>query len=328
MSAMVASTPHLPQTQRLLDIVAALRNPATGCPWDLKQTHHSLRPYMLEEAYEVIEAIDALEPLHTMASQEAQATVSDPASRSKTLEAASVAFCGELGDVLLQVVLHAQLQQEAGGFDFESVAGLLADKLVRRHPHVFGSKSSTLETPEQVSQQWQTIKASEARNQQTSEGFESLLGKTSQNGPSLSYALEISKKAVGLGFTWPNFDALWQCVQSEFSELAELLPPFEQTSLSEEQVRQQTQSQATLVEEELGDLLFATVNLARGLNINPELALAKAIRKFRRRFEAMEHRVSCQAQDGEEALEARKRAVIALSFEEWDTLWKQAKQSL
>jgi MazG family protein len=325
MSSPVASNPQLPQTQRLLDIVAALRNPVTGCPWDLKQTHHSLRPYMLEEAYEVIEAIDAL---NALATQEAQAAVNTTAQGVKNLETASVAFCGELGDVLLQVALHAQLQQEAGGFDFEMVAGLLADKLVRRHPHVFDSKSNALETPEQVSQQWQKIKAAEVKNQQTPEGFESLLGKTSQNGPSLSYALEISKKAVGFGFTWPNFEALWQCVQSEFSELAELLPPFEQTSLSEAQIRQQTQSQATLLEEEMGDLLFATVNLARGLNINPELALAKAIRKFRRRFEAMEHRVSCQAQDGEESLEARQRAVNALSFEEWDTLWKQAKQSV
>ncbi len=250
---------------KLLSVVARLRHPQTGCPWDLKQTHLSLRRYLLEEAYEAVEAID---------SGNAQA------------------IAEELGDVLLQVALHAQLAAEAGTFDFNTVAGQLADKLIRRHPHVFAG-TLTADTPDQVTQNWQAIKAAE----KPADTPTSVLGGITRGQPALSRALKTSQKAVAVGFEWPDFESLWRCVLSEFDEF-----------------RAEVEGGATpdRLEDELGDCLFATVNLARQFNIDPEVALSRATDKFTKRFQTMESMAPGPLTD--------------LDFETWDTLWNQAKQ--
>ncbi|MGE0201490.1 MAG: nucleoside triphosphate pyrophosphohydrolase [Candidatus Melainabacteria bacterium] len=266
---------------RLLAVVAQLRDPRAGCPWDLKQTHQSLRPFMLEEAYEAVE---------TMA-----AGAEEPA-----------ALCEELGDVLLQVALHAQIAGDAGLFDFEAVAQGIADKLIRRHPHVFGEAQA--DTPEAVTRNWQAIKQAEkaAKRGQASlpEGAESILAGVSMAQPALSRALETSRKAVKAGFAWPTVESLWQCVMSEFDEFREL-------DAEPDPVLQQRRR-----EEEMGDILFAVVNLAREYQIDPEVALTAATTKFTRRFQSMESRVASQMPE---------KALNDLDFETWDTLWNQAK---
>jgi tetrapyrrole methylase family protein / MazG family protein len=270
----MASTTNIQQIEgltgieKLVAVVAQLRHPEQGCPWDLKQTHASLKPYMLEEAYEAIEAIDSGEP--------------------ESLKE-------ELGDVLLQVVLHAQLAQDVGVFDFSQVCQGIADKLIRRHPHVFGE--STVSDAEGVVNQWEAIKKTEKQQEAVSTEKQSILHGVPKNLPALSRALETSKRAVKVGFEWPSIESLWECVMSEFAEFkheADHHQPFER------------------LEEEMGDIFFATVNLARHYKIDPEVALTRATAKFTQRFQAMERLV------GERSLES-------LDFETWDHLWNQAK---
>lgn len=261
----MTSQTTLPGFQHLLAVVKALRDPQTGCPWDLKQTHHSLRPFVLEEAYEVVDAIDSGE---------------------------AAALKEELGDLLLQVVLHAQLSTDSGGFTADDVAQEIADKLIRRHPHVFGDVE--VHSAEEVTSNWQKIKAQEKGLSQNSvmEGLKA-------DGPALSHALKVSKKAVGVGFEWPDFESLWACVLSEHDEFRherDQNAPFER------------------LEDELGDILFATVNLARYHQIDPEIALHKATQKFIKRFQTMERLSEKPLQDQ--------------SFETLDALWTQAKQTL
>ena len=262
--------------EKLVRVIEHLRHPEHGCPWDLKQTHTSLKPHLLEESYECLEAIDSG---HPDLIQE------------------------ELGDVLLQVVLHAQLAKDAGQFDFEAVAQGIADKLVRRHPHVFGDVQ--VDSAEAVTQNWQAIKAQEKREKnehQHTEAVEidSILNPVKRGQPALSRALDTSKRAVKVGFEWPNFESLWACVMSEYDEFRAEVDsggPFER------------------LEEELGDILFASVNLARQFKIDPEIALTKATDKFTRRFQRME----MLAHKHQQPLES-------LDFQAWDDLWNQAKK--
>lgn len=259
-----------PELARFLAVVAKLRDPDGGCPWDLKQTHTSLKPHMLEEAYEAVEAIET--------------------GRPDLLRE-------ELGDVLLQVALHAQLAKDTGDFDFEAVCRGIADKLIRRHPHVFGDAEGNrneIQDPTAVTQQWERIKAAEKAGQEKSN---SILDGISKAQPALSRALETSKRAVNVGFEWPSFDSLWACVMSEYDEL-----------------RQEIEAKGSQerLEEELGDILFATVNLARQLKIDPETALTGATAKFTKRFQRME--------------ETAEKPLTELDFETWDALWEQAKQ--
>jgi MazG family protein len=280
---------------QVLAVVAQLRNPQGGCPWDLAQTHASLRPHLLEEAHEAVEAMGTLDT---------------PANPQHLKE--------ELGDVLLQVLLHAQLAQEAGQFSFADVCDTLATKLVSRHPHVFAGPSAqqgegAINTPEAVSAQWQQLKAQErtAQANQTQQAvFTSQLeGTASQALPTLQQAAKISRKAVKLGFAWPTPEALWACVQSELDELKEAT---------------ETQpANPAHVEEELGDLLFACASVAQQVGADPNVALIAALAKFKRRFEHMERAVAAQAGQPK----APEAHLKALSFEAWEALWQQAKQA-
>jgi MazG family protein len=287
--------------QKLLKVIACLRHPEKGCPWDLKQTHHSLKPHLLEESYELLEAIDSQDIPHIKE---------------------------ELGDVLLQVVLHAQLAQDAGQFNFQEVCDAISEKLVRRHPHVFGD--TVVGSAEEVTQNWQAIKKAEKQEiRQTSAAADhlpSILEGVNRQMPALLRALEVSKRAVAVGFEWPDEASLWACVMSEFEEFQQEALIFKQlkakndkeTALDQDSTKgsENTQAQQRLafqrLEEEMGDIFFATVNLARHYKINPEVALTGGIAKFTKRFQAMESL-------------AQGTPLTDLTFEAWDDLWNQAK---
>jgi MazG family protein len=254
-----APSESLPPLERLRAIVAALRAPG-GCPWDREQTHSSLRGGLLEEAYEVVAAIDAADDAN---------------------------LCEELGDLLLQVVFHAQLGAEDGRFDFDAVARGISEKLVRRHPHVFGETECADST--EVLKRWDEIKRSEKGDAATS-----LLDGVSPGLSALLHAEKVQKRAAKVGFDWPAAEPVFDKVREELAELSAALP--------EQQ------------EEELGDILFSVVNLARKLNVNPETALAAANRKFERRFRAIEILAR------ERGLEMEK-----MSLAELDELWDEVK---
>lgn len=245
---------------RLRQVVDRLLGPG-GCPWDREQTHQSLRPYLIEEAYEVADAIERED---------------------------MDALKEELGDLLLQPFMHAQMERLAGGWDIEEVAEAEAEKLVRRHPHVFGEASA--ETPEEVLSNWDRIKRSEKPD------GGSALGGVPRSMPALMRALEVSKRAARVGFEWPGRDAVIAKVEEELTEVREALAGGEPAR----------------VEEELGDLLFAAVNLARWSAVEPELALGRMIDRFYKRFEHME-----AASGGD---------LAALGPDELDRLWRAAKR--
>lgn len=246
-------------------IVARLRAPEIGCPWDLEQTHRSLTPYVVEEAYEVVEAIED----------------DDPAS-----------LADELGDVLLQVALHAELADQAGEFEWNDVVRGLSAKLVRRHPHVFGSVA--VEGASDVVRNWDVLKAAE--RSAAGVARESALDGVPKSLPSLKAAAELARKAVKTGFDWPTRDGTLDKVREELAELLEA------TSLEERR-------------EELGDLLWIIAKLAWQDGIDPEEALRQANRKFQARFLQME-----------QIARSRGRAFSELPLDEMLALWQQAKQ--
>ena len=248
---------NYPNLERLIEIIEILRS-ENGCKWDREQTHTSLRRNMLEEAYEAVDAIDDNDAKHLKE---------------------------ELGDVLLQVVLHAQIAKEEKTFDIEDVAKGISDKLVHRHPHVFGDVK--VSSTDEILDNWEKLKKEEKPHRT------SLMDGISKAQAALMSAQKISKKAVSVGFEWPNEESLYDCVFSEIKE-------FKEAKTLEEK------------EDELGDILFAVVNLARWNKIDAEQALLTANRKFISRFKAME-------QNAEKELEQ-------LTFEEWDELWKKAKK--
>lgn len=246
----------------LVDVMATLRGP-DGCPWDREQTHRTLGRYMLEEAYEAVEAIGEDDPQR---------------------------LCEELGDVLLQVVFHAQMAREAGTFDFHDVVQGITEKLIRRHPHIFGEVKA--ETPEEVTRNWDAIKQQEkgetARPASTLEGVSTAL-------PALTRAFAIQRKAAKAGFDWETADGPAAKVKEELDEVLEASPD--------------TQA------EEIGDLLFAAVNLARMLKVDPETALTHTTAKFARRFRHIETRA---AETG--------RNLAEMTLDEMDQLWDEAKR--
>ncbi len=248
--------------EELIAVIAKLRAP-DGCPWDRAQTHASLRPNMIEEAYEAVDAIDDNDMKHLRE---------------------------ELGDVLLQVLLHSQIASEDGDFTIEDVAKELKDKLIHRHPHVFGN--AHLSTPDEVKDAWDKLKAEEKTHRK------SAMDGISRCQAALMSAQKISKRAVKTGFEWPNEDSLYDCIYSEFDE-------FKQAKLEGNQAH---------MEEEFGDILFATVNLARWNKIDAEQALLKANKKFEKRFRKME--------------ELAVKPLDEYSFEEFDALWKQSKRAI
>ena len=254
------------QFNRLTDIMGQLRSPS-GCPWDREQNHQSLKPYLMEEAYEVLEAID----------------LNDDDEMKE-----------ELGDLLLQVVFHAQIASEEKRFTIEDVAGAIADKLIRRHPHVFGDVQA--DTPDEVIKNWETIKAGEKPGSRTS-----LLDGVPKHLPALFKARRLQEKAAKVGFEWDHIDEVAQKVHEETQELVE--------------ARQTGQTKH--IREEFGDLLFSLVNLARFLDICPEEALTQTNRKFQTRFQYIETELTKIGRTPQEA-----------SLEEMDVLWEKAKKEI
>jgi len=268
--------------------MAALRA-QDGCPWDRKQTHQSLKPYLLEEAYEVLETIDQGDKL-------------------KLRE--------ELGDVLLQVIFHSQIAAEAGIFTVEDVLETLATKLIRRHPHVFGSNDQTkhISSSEQVLTQWEDIKRAE---RDATGNTQSALDGVPKTLPALLRAYQIQARASRVGFDWPQSEAgleqILAKVAEEIGELREALAP----SLARTEAQSNPSHASEEIESELGDLLFSLVNLARFLKANPEDALRRATNRFIDRF----HLVEAQALE-------KGRLLTELTLAEMDELWDEAKRRL
>lgn len=257
------------EIERLLEIMAALRTPKTGCPWDLAQNFSTIAPYTLEEAYEVADAI-------------ARGNLAD--------------LKDELGDLLLQVVFHARMAEEQGAFDFGDVVQAITEKLIRRHPHVFADETSR--TAQAVEGLWERIKAEEKAANKTVES--GALAGVPVALPALSRALKLQAKASKVGFDWNDPRAVLRKIREEADEIeAEL-------------ARAETRKAAT----EVGDLLFAVVNLARHLQADPETVLRQTNLKFERRFAAIER-----------ALAARGKAPLDASLAEMDALWNEAKEA-
>ena len=254
--------------QRLLEIMARLRDPQTGCPWDVKQDFATIAPYTIEEAYEVAEAIR----------QGDMGSLED-----------------ELGDLLLQVVFHARMAEEAGHFDFEAVAGAIADKMVRRHPHVFGADDA--DSPDQVRASWEEIKAEERRTRAAANGdSHSVLDGVALGLPALLRAEKLQKRAARVGFDWPEAAQVFAKIDEELAEIKEEI---------------ENGSSRDRLTDEVGDLLFVAANLARHLGVDPEDALRHANAKFERRFRHIEESL------GERLDEAE--------LDEMEAAWQAAK---
>ncbi len=251
---------------RLLEIMRRLRDPETGCPWDIEQDFASISPYTIEEAYEVADAIERGD----MADLE-----------------------GELGDLLLQTVYHTAMGEEAGHFTFETVTRAISDKMVARHPHVFGSENRD-KSAEQQTIDWEAIKAAE----RAGKSERGTLDGVAVGLPALLRALKLQKRAARVGFDWPSTDQVLDKINEESRELVEARD-------------QLTQVQ---VEEEFGDLLFVMANLGRHLNLDPEAALRAANAKFTRRFEAVETKLA-----------ARGKTPAQSDLAEMDALWDEVK---
>ena len=259
----------------LLRVMARLRSP-TGCPWDRQQSHWTLRRHAIEEVYELIDAIEAGDD-HEMAE--------------------------ELGDLLLQIVFHCQLARERGAFDFEEVCRLLVNKLIRRHPHVFGEQ--TAETAGDVRRIWGEVKAAEkSAKKQKGEHGGGLLDSVPRALPALVEAQQLTSRAAHVGFDWDNPE---QVLEKLHEELAEF-DAARRRVLHEEAAQEE-------LEGELGDMLFVLVNLARFVKVDPEQALRKTNAKFRRRFGYIERKLGEQGKSPEEA-----------TLAEMDALWEEAKR--
>jgi len=276
--------------QKLVGVMARLRAP-NGCPWDREQTHGSLRTYLIEEAYEVLDAMES----------------GDDAK-----------FAEELGDLLLQVLFHAQIAKEERRFDIGDVIREIYEKMIRRHPHVFGDKRA--KDAAEVLRNWERIK-SEERKGKTTEGkqpgygggtapedtlaeaakAESLLDGVPRTLPALLEATQLTKKAARIGFDWESVDGIYKKLQEEILELREVLG-----------ARPANESR---VEGEIGDILFVAVNLARFLHVDPEIALKKSSAKFSRRFREMEH-----------VARERGSTLAKVPREEMESLWERAKE--
>ena len=248
-----------PNLERLIEIVATLRG-ENGCQWDKEQTHRSLRPNMLEESYEAVDAIDE-------------------GNMSNLRE--------ELGDVLLQVVLHSQIAKDNNSFDIEDVAKELGDKLIHRHPHVFGN--AKVNSTKEILEAWDRLKKEEKTERK------SVLDGITKSQSALMSAQKISKKVVKVGFEWDSETSLKKCIKSEYDEFEEAVELGDYDKM----------------EDEMGDIFFATVNLARWHKIDAEQALLRANKKFIKRFKKME--------------ELATKPLDKYSYEEYDSLWKQAK---
>ena len=268
---------------RLLDIMAALREPETGCPWDVVQTFETIKPYTIEEAYEVADAIERNDPDD---------------------------LCDELGDLLLQVVFHARIAEEAGLFAFGDVVEAITKKMIRRHPHVFAVSDAA--TPEAVKLQWDEIKRQEkqeraarhaARAKATGKpvaedpktGF---LGSVQRSFPALTEALKLQEQAAKVGFDWSEPEPILDKIEEEIGELREALKA----------------GRPDKIADELGDLIFALANIGRHVKADPEQALRGTNMKFRKRFSYIER-----------TLEANGKSLEDATLERMEALWQEAK---
>ncbi|MGD9786141.1 MAG: nucleoside triphosphate pyrophosphohydrolase [Hyphomicrobiaceae bacterium] len=276
--------PRIGALERLLDVMDALRTPVTGCPWDLEQTFQTIAPYTIEEAYEVADAIER----------------GDMADLEE-----------ELGDLLLQVVYHARMAQEAGSFAFADVADAVTAKMIRRHPHVFGSEEERAAGA--APGFWQRLKAEEKREKAAlrarlaaktqeagapgravqsddSADVPSLLADVPMPLPALSRAVKLQDKAAAVGFDWPSIRPVFDKMREELIELEEVAVAADPRGAAE--ARSPSPAEMRRIEEELGDLLFVMANVARHLKLDPEKALRGANAKFTRRFRHIERRLS------------------------------------
>lgn len=258
--------------EKLKDVIADLRHPTDGCPWDLKQTHQTLLKYLLEESYEFIEAVEENNP--------------------KKMEE-------EIGDVLMQVLLHAQMGSEKKLFDIESVSAKLTEKLIRRHPHVFEKKDTSL-SADQVLINWEKIKAEEKLREEGEKNHHRIKSSV-LNAPPLMSAVKIGKKTNEIKFDWDDYTQVAYKVEEEWQELKEELTPHRTLNRD-------------AVFEELGDLLFSVAQLARHLEMDPHDALRAANKKFLRRFHAME-----------DLMEKKGVKLENMNQEQMDVYWNQAK---
>ncbi len=254
--------------ETLLEIMARLRAP-DGCPWDREQTHQSLKRYLVEESAELLDAID---------------------------DGNDARIIDELGDVLLQVVFHCRIAEEQGRFDFDQVARHCAEKLIRRHPHVFGDRQ--VKTSAEVLEVWKEVKWEEQKKDQEQRTPTSVIDGVPNHLPALHRAWKIQKKAARVGFDWPSIDGAMAKVEEELGEV--------RTALEHQD--------AEAAGAEIGDLLFAVVNLSRFLDADPEDRLRQTIRKFERRFHEIERRLREQG-----------RPWSACDLAELDALWNEAK---
>jgi MazG family protein len=293
--------------ERAVSIMARLRAPG-GCPWDREQTFDSIKPYTLEEAYEVLEAIDNRDWNE---------------------------LPGELGDLLLQVLFYAEMAQEQGSFSIDNVLDRLSDKLIKRHPHVFGDVEA--KTSSDVLRNWEAIKAQEKKTRHVETGKDtsadsanfvesdepqrnSVLAGVSSRIPALLEAFKLSSRAAHVGFDWSSIEGLFEKLDEETAELRQHLEDFpapgpRPPGRGETGCRKISDKLHQRMEEEVGDLFFVLVNIARYLSLDPESALKKTNRKFKRRFQWIEEQLR---QNGREPQQA--------STDELESLWQQAKQ--
>ncbi|HHQ14673.1 MAG TPA: nucleoside triphosphate pyrophosphohydrolase [Chromatiales bacterium] len=251
---------------KLLEVMTRLRDPESGCPWDLEQDFRSIAPYTIEEAYEVADAAD-----------------------HNDLEA----LRSELGDLLLQVVFHAQIAAESGAFDFDSVVAGITAKMIRRHPHVFGN--DLIDNAQAQTEAWEQHKEAERR----SGGEHGVLDGVSLALPALLRAQKLGKRAARVGFDWPDVSGPREKILEELDEIDAAIQSDDPAAIADE----------------VGDLLFAVANLARKLGVNPEEALRQSNRKFERRFRDVEAKVAEQGGDWNR-----------FSLDELEALWASAKQ--
>jgi len=293
--------------QRVVQIMARLRAP-DGCPWDREQTFDTIKPYTLEEAYEVLEAIDSRD-WHELT--------------------------GELGDLLLQVLFYSEMAQESGHFSIDDVLDRLANKLVNRHPHVFGEVKA--DTPAEVLRNWEALKAEEKKKRleqrapspatdesapiKPVESEQSVLAGVSSTMPALLEAHKLSSRAAHVGFDWPEIEGLFEKLAEETVELRQelnalpvKLTPVGRGIAGSGQPQPPPELRERL-EDEVGDLFFVLVNIARYLSLDPESALKKTNRKFKRRFQWMEERLRASGRTPQQA-----------TMKELDELWEQAKK--
>jgi ATP diphosphatase len=268
---------------RLLDIMATLREPETGCPWDVVQTFETIKPYTIEEAYEVADAIERNDPDD---------------------------LCDELGDLLLQVVFHARIAEEAGLFAFGDVVEAITRKMIRRHPHVFAVSDAA--TPDAVKLQWDDIKRQEKQERAERHAARAsasgkpmpddpkagFLGSVQRSFPALTEALKLQEQAAKVGFDWSEAEPILDKIEEEIGELREALRAGEDNKIADE----------------LGDLIFALANIGRHVKADPEQALRGTNTKFRRRFGYIER-----------TLEANGETLQAATLERMEELWQQAK---